>query len=58
MRKPNIGRSGERLKRLAYELEALAERLRGAGKESAANGVRSLSRQAGEIGRALERGEG
>jgi hypothetical protein len=54
MRKPNIKRSGERLIRLAYELEALAARLRGAGEESAANGVRHISSQLGNIGRDLD----
>lgn len=53
--KPNVKRSGERLIRLAYELEALASRLMAAGYESEANGVRYLSSQAGSIGRTLDR---
>jgi len=55
MSKPNVKRSGERLCRLAYELEALAARLREAGYESEANGVRAMSSQAGNIGRELDR---
>lgn len=53
MAKPNVKRSGERLLRLAYELEALAARLREAGYELEANGVHALSRSSGNIGRGL-----
>lgn len=55
MKKPRVARSGERLCRLAYDLESLASRLRAAGYDSEAEGVRSLSSRAGNIGRALER---
>lgn len=54
-RKPNVKRSGERLCRLAYELESLAARLREAGYEREANGVRAMSSEAGNIGRDLNR---
>jgi hypothetical protein len=55
MTKPNVKRSGERLIRLAYDLEALAARLRLAGYESEANGVHHIARQSGNIGRELDR---
>ena len=51
--KPNISRTGERLIRLAYNLEAIATRLREAGEENAANGVRANASQLGNIGRDL-----
>jgi hypothetical protein len=54
MRKPNVKRSGERLIRLAYELEFLAARLREGGHESEANVVKYLASQSGKIGRELE----
>lgn len=54
-KKPNVKRSGERLIRLAYELERLSARLREAGHESEANGVRAMASSAGNIGRELDR---
>jgi len=54
-KKPNISRSGERLIRLAYELEALAGRLRANDETYAADSVQHMARTAGNIGRALER---
>ena len=47
--KPNISRTGERLIRIAYNLEAIAARLREAGEENAANGVRANASQLGNI---------
>lgn len=55
MRKPNINRTGERLMRLAYDLEYISTRLRAANEESAANGVKEISSQLGNIGRDLDR---
>lgn len=53
-RAPNVKRSGERLVRLAYDLEELTSRLRAAGYDSEADGVRSLSSQAGKLGRLID----
>lgn len=53
-RKPNVKKSGERLIRLAYELESLASRLRAAGYESEGNGIRAVSSQIGAVGRTLD----
>jgi hypothetical protein len=54
-KKPNVKRSGERLIRLAYELERLSVRLRLAGHESEANSVRAMASTAGNVGRELNR---
>ena len=53
-RKPNIKRSGERLIRLAYELESLAARVREAGEDNAARGIHACSSELGNIGRQLD----
>jgi hypothetical protein len=53
--KPNVKRSGERLCRLAYELEALAARLADAGYSFHANSVKDMARTAGSVGRDLDR---
>jgi len=53
-RKPNVKRSGERLRRLAYEMEALAGRLTIAGYDAEARGVRDVSSRLGNIGRELD----
>lgn len=58
MRKPNITRTGERLRRLAYDLEHIASRLREAGEDSAANGVSHMASEAGNIGRDLDNRHG
>ena len=52
--KPNISRTGERLIRLAYDLEDVAARLREAGLADEANGVRACSSQLGSIGRTID----
>jgi len=53
MKNPNISRTGVRLQRLAFELEYVAGRLRDAGKDREAEGVRRCASQLGEIGRNL-----
>lgn len=53
-RKRALERKGEKLKRLAYELESDAAALRHiGGAESYANGVADMASRAGNIGRAL-----
>lgn len=53
-RKPNISRTGERLIRLAYDLEAIANRLGEAGKGDEGRGVREAARICGAVGRGLD----
>lgn len=52
-RKRALERKGEKLRRLAYELEHDAAALRYAGADSHANGVAGMASTAGNIGRAL-----
>lgn len=53
MQKRALARKGEKLRRLAYELEVDANALRHYGAESASNGVRAMASSAGNIGRTL-----
>ncbi len=55
MTTPNITRTGERLIRLAYELEGIAARLAAAGLVNSANSVRAASRECGNAGRAVDK---
>jgi len=55
MRKPSVGpRQGEKLVRLAYDLEAMAARMRMVeGFEDEAGGVKELSSLTGKVGRSI-----
>lgn len=52
---PVTVRTARRIIGLAYDMEALAARLREAGHESEASGVQDASSRMGNIGRGLER---
>ena len=52
-RKPNISRTGDRLGRLAYDLEEIAARLREAGQILEADTVKEASSLVGNAGRLL-----
>lgn len=55
-RKPTVGaRQAEKLIRAAYDFEAMSARLRAAGFDSIASGVRAVSSELGDLGRSLER---
>ena len=50
----HVSRIGDRLIRLAYEIENVAARLRAAGEGDAARGVLAISSELGNIGRDLD----
>lgn len=52
-RRHKLARSGERLVRLAYDLEELASRLRRDGEQGFADGVKALSSRSGDVGRTM-----
>lgn len=54
-RKPNVSRTGERLIRIAHDLETIAARLREAGFDSEASSVKTASRECEDAGRSVDR---
>jgi hypothetical protein len=54
-RKPRIKRTGERMVRMAYELEAMAARLREAGLDRYAEACHAAAHRLGDAGRSLDR---
>lgn len=57
MRKVNVSRTGERLIRIAYDLEDIAARLREAGYDRAAESAKAASRECGAAGREVDGNE-
>lgn len=53
MTEKQIARTAERLIRAAYDFQAVAARLREAGREREANGVRECASRLGAIGRGM-----